>query len=205
MTIRNRKIQNRKRMARVKSRSKNITGMILLGAGLILVGLTAMLMLPQKETVAGNLSPSLPRTIPVQVNYDAPSLTLMSLDGKEHSLEEYRGQVVLVNLWATWCPPCKAEMPTLDAYYKEHLDEGLMLIAINDGDKMEDVVTFVDNYNLSFQVWLDIEHKASINAFKTQNLPSSYVIDRDGIVRLSWVGEIEMETLEEYVTPLLAQ
>ncbi len=205
MTIRNRKIQNRKRMARVKSRSKNITGMILLGAGLILVGLTAMLMLPQKETVAGKLSPSLPRTIPVQVNYDAPSLTLMSLDGKEHSLEEYRGQVVLVNLWATWCPPCKAEMPTLDAYYKEHLDEGLMLIAINDGDKMEDVVTFVDNYNLSFQVWLDIEHKASINAFKTQNLPSSYVIDRDGIVRLSWVGEIEMETLEEYVTPLLAQ
>jgi len=204
MTIRNRKIPNRKRKARAKSRSNNLTGKILLGVGLILVGLTALMMLPRKDSLAASPS-SLPKTIPVQVNYEAPTLTLTSLDGNEHSLADYHGQVVLVNLWATWCPPCKAEMPTLDAYYNEHLDEGFMIIAINDGDKKEDVVTFVDNYGLSFQVWLDIEHKASINAFKTQSLPSSYVIDRDGVVRLLWIGEIEKDTLEKYVTPLLAQ
>jgi len=205
MTIRNRKIPNRRRIARAKSRSNNLTGKILLGVGLILVGLTALMMLPRKDSLAANPSSSLPKTIPVQVNYEAPTLTLTSLDGNEHSLEEYRGQVVLVNLWATWCPPCKAEMPTLDAYYNEHLDEGFMIIAINDGDKKEDVITFVDNYGLSFQVWLDIDHKASINAFKTQSLPSSYVIDRDGVIRLLWIGEIEKDTLEKYVTPLLAQ
>jgi peroxiredoxin len=179
--------------------------MISLGLGLIFVGLTALMLLPRKYSAAASPSPSTPRTIPVAVNYEAPSLTLSSLDGNEYSLEDYRGQVVLVNLWATWCPPCKAEMPTLDAFYQEHSDEGFMLIAINDGDKEEDINTFVENYGLSFQVWVDTEHKASIHAFKTQSLPSSFVIDREGVIRLRWVGEIEKDTMEEYVTPLLKQ
>lgn len=205
MTVRNQKRRNRKRALRVKSRSKNLTGMIFLGLGLILMGLTTLALLPRKTTAATSPSPSLPRTIPVEVNYKAPALTLSSLDGKEHSLSDYRGQVVLVNLWATWCPPCKAEMPTLNAYFQEHSDEGFMLIAINDGDKEEDVITFVENYGLDFQVWIDTEHKASINTFKTQSLPSSFVIDREGVIRLRWVGEIGEDTLEEYVTPLLRQ
>ena len=152
MTVRNQKRRNRKRALRVKSRSKNLTGMIFLGLGLILMGLTTLALLPRKTTAATSPSPSLPRTIPVEVNYKAPALTLSSLDGKEHSLSDYRGQVVLVNLWATWCPPCKAEMPTLNAYFQEHSDEGFMLIAINDGDKEEDVISFVENYGLDFQV-----------------------------------------------------
>lgn len=205
MIVRNQKRRIKKRTVRVKSKSKKLTGMIFFGLGLIFVGLTALMLLPRKNSAAANPSASIPRTIPVEVNYESPSLTLSSLDGKEHSLDDYRGQVVLVNLWATWCPPCKAEMPTLDAYYQEHSDEGFMLIAINDGDKKEDVSTFVENYGLSFQVWIDTEHKASIYAFKTQSLPSSFVIDREGVIRLRWMGEIEKVTLEEYVTPLLTQ
>jgi thiol-disulfide isomerase/thioredoxin len=205
MKIRNRKVRNTVRSVKVKARLKNLTGMIFIGLGLIFVGLTGLLLLPRKNLVAASLSPSVPRTIPVEVNYEAPSLTLSSLDGKEHSLEEYRGQVVLVNLWATWCPPCKAEMPILDTYFQEHSDEGFTLIAINDGDTKEDVITFVENYGLSFPVWIDTEHKATINAFKTQSLPSSFVLDREGVIRLRWVGEIELDILEEYVTPLLTQ
>lgn len=205
MTIRNQKRRHRRRTVKVKSRSKNLTGMIFLGLGLILLGLTTMMLLPRKTSAATSPSPSLPKTIPVEVNYITPALTLSSLDGKEHSLDDYRGQVVLVNLWATWCPPCKAEMPTLNAYFQEHSDEEFVLIAINDGDKEEDVITFVDDYGLDFQVWIDPEHKASINTFKTQSLPSSFVIDREGVIRLRWIGEIERDTLEEYVTPLLRQ
>ena len=80
-----------------------------------------------------------------------------------------------------------------------------VLIAISDGDKEEDVRAFAQSFDLNFSVWLDPEHQATINAFRTQSLPSSFVIDREGIIRLRWVGEIERETLEEYVTPMLAQ
>lgn len=205
MKIRNRKVRNTIRSVKVKSRSKNVTGTILIGLGLILVGLTVLMLLPRNNFASASPSPSLPGTIPVEVEYDAPSLTLSSLDGKEHSLDEYRGQVVLVNLWATWCPPCKAEMPILDTYFQEHSDEGFTLIAINDGDTKEDVITFVENYGLSFPVWIDTEHKATINAFKTQSLPSSFVLDREGVIRLRWVGQIEIDILEKYVTPLLTQ
>jgi thiol-disulfide isomerase/thioredoxin len=113
--------------------------------------------------------------------------------------------VVLVNLWATWCPPCKAEMPTLEAYYQAHQTDGFVTFAVDDGDPVDAVAAFVDQYNLSFTVLLDPTYEATDRAFKTRNLPSSFVIDRDGNVRLRWVGEIDRATLEKYVTPLITE
>ncbi|HEX9333586.1 MAG TPA: TlpA disulfide reductase family protein, partial [Anaerolineales bacterium] len=71
-------------------------------------------------------------TVPVKVSFPAPKLTLTDTQGISHSLADYRGQIVLVNLWATWCPPCKEEMPTLEAFYNKHKEEGLEIIAVND-------------------------------------------------------------------------
>jgi peroxiredoxin len=139
------------------------------------------------------------------VDYAAPKLTLSDLDGVERSLADYRGQVVLVNLWATWCPPCKAEMPTLKAYYEVYAADGFVTIAINDGDPAEAVTAFVQEYGLTFPVWLDPTYEATERAFKTRNLPSSFVIDREGNIRLRWVGEIDRATLEKYVTPLILE
>lgn len=184
---------------------KNLTGMAILGAGLVLVGLAAFLLLPGAQADSVPSAPASAQTIPVEVDFAAPSLTLMDLQGVLHTLEDYRGQVVLVNLWATWCPPCKAEMPTLQEYYESHADDGFMLVAINDGDPKEDVVTFANDYGLTFPVWLDPNYDATERAFKTLNLPSSFVIDRNGTVRLRWVGEIKRETLEKYVTPLVVE
>lgn len=177
--------------------------MIILGAGLVLVGLAAFFVLPGTQA-----SPSAPvsrSTTPVEVDYAAPELTLSDLTGVEQSLEDYHGQVVLVNLWATWCPPCKAEMPTLEAYYQAHVEDGFVVIAINDGDPAEAVKAFAREYGLSFPVWLDPEYVATEEAFQTLNLPSSFVIDRGGTIRLRWVGEIDRRTLEKYVTPLIAE
>lgn len=143
--------------------------------------------------------------MPVAVDYAAPPLTLFDLAGKEHSLVDYHGKVVLVNLWATWCPPCKAEMPTLEAYYQAHQADGFVTIAINDGDPADAVAAFVQEYGLSFLVLLDPTYQATDHAFKTRNLPSSFVIDREGNVRLRWVGEIDQSSLEKYVTPLLLE
>jgi thiol-disulfide isomerase/thioredoxin len=183
----------------------NIPAMIILGSGLILLGLAAFIAWPKAQAspetpVSGELS-----TIPVEVNYAAPNLELTDLDGMEHELTDHLGEVVLVNLWATWCPPCKAEMPTLEAYYQAHQADGFVTIAINDGDPAEAVVEFVGEYGLSFPVWLDPTYQATDHAFKTRNLPSSFVIDREGNIRLRWVGEIDRASLEKYVTPLILE
>jgi len=143
-------------------------------------------------------------SIPAEVNYAAPELALENIQGGEESLQQYRDKVVLVNNWATWCPPCKAEMPTLVDFYNEHADEGLMIIAIEAGEPKDLVQQFVDQYQMPFVVWLDPEGKASM-AFKNNSLPNSYVIDRNGTIRLSWTGQINREMLEKYVTPLLAE
>jgi peroxiredoxin len=183
----------------------NLAGMVVLGAGLILVGLAALMLWPRPEAAASSPTSGAALTVPIEVNYEAPELSLFAIDGREYSLDDYRGQVVLVNLWATWCPPCKAEMPTLKAYYEAHQADGFVTVAVNDGDPQEAVKAFVKEYDLTFPVWLDPTYQATDYAFKTRNLPSSFVIDREGNVRLRWVGEIDRAALEKYVTPLILE
>jgi thiol-disulfide isomerase/thioredoxin len=170
---------------------------LMLALGLLLI-VFAVYYLFQDTPAQPDLS-----AVPAQVNYAAPELSLTDLQGTSHSLAEYRGQVVLVNLWATWCPPCKEEMPILQAYYNKYVNQGFEIIAINDGDPTPDVKLFVQDYQLTFPVWLDPTYIATEQAFKTLNLPSSYVIDREGTVRLMWVGGVNRKTLDQHVTPLI--
>ena len=115
-----------------------------------------------------------------------------------------RGQVVLVNNWATWCPPCRAEMPELEAYFRAHANEGFLLVGINSGDTQAQVLEFIKEYELTFPMWLDPTGLA-LHEFKNNALPSSYVIDKSGTVRFVWTGAVSLEALETYVTPLLAE
>jgi len=142
--------------------------------------------------------------VPLEVNFTAPELSLQNLDGETEALTDYRGQVILVNNWATWCPPCKAEMPTLVAYHKDHMADGFSVIAVEAGEPLDMVAQFADSYQMSFPVWLD-PNGASLRAFGNGTLPNSYVIDRSGTVRYAWTGEINKEMLEKYVTPLIAE
>ncbi len=187
------------------SLKSKILAMFLLGGGLILVGVTALIAWPKSEPIDSGPLISSSMAVPVEVNYKSPTLTLFDLNDGEHSLSDYHGQVVLVNLWATWCPPCKAEMPILKAYYEAHQTDGFVTIAINDGDPKDDVVNFVSDYGLTFPVWLDPTYEATERAFKTLNLPSTFVIDREGNIRLRWIGEIDEAALDEYVTPLILE
>lgn len=169
--------------------------------GLILIGFAVLAMVSPKTE--GNAA-TLDSVVPVEVNFAAPDLSLQTINGESESLADYRGNVVLVNNWATWCPPCKAEMPTLAAYYNEHRDEGFTIIAIEAGDPADVVLQFVQSYGLNFPVWLDPGGE-SLKAFRNRTLPNSYVIDRTGTVRYAWTGEISRAMLEKYVTPLIAE
>ncbi|MEI7846580.1 MAG: TlpA disulfide reductase family protein [Chloroflexota bacterium] len=180
---------------------RNTTLAVVIGLGLMALAVVLFINMPK----AGfPVSTQVLSTIPVEVNYQAPALALENTKGKTESLADFHDKVVLVNNWATWCPPCKAEMPTLVDFYNEHAKDGLMIVAIEAGESKDQVQEFADLYKMPFSVWVDPDGK-SLNAFKNGNLPNSYVIDRTGTVRLMWTGEINRETLEKYVTPMLAK
>ena len=100
------------------------------------------------------ITTSLNSVVPVKVNYAAPELALQNLNGETQSLTDYQGNVVLVNNWATWCPPCKAEMPTLVAYHNEHQVDGFSVIAVEAGEPVDIVSQFATSYKMSFPVFV---------------------------------------------------
>ena len=188
---------------RRKSKSKSPLPLILIGVGLIVIAVAFVIFMPKTgDTTSASAPGEIPASIPGEMNYPAPELTLTDMQDQTVSLADYRGQWVLVNNWATWCPPCRAEMPELKAYYEAHKDEGFVLIAISSGDTKSQIADFTQEYGLSFPMWQD-PTSASLRAFRMDYLPSSFVIDPSGTVRLAWTGAVSLETLEEYVTPLL--
>lgn len=182
------------------TRARRILALFVAGAGLIVAGSASLI-----KIAASSGTAAVPEVAPAEVSYPAPALQLTDIQGQSVSLDGYRGQVVLVNLWATWCPPCAQEMPTLQAYYDDHATHGFTVIAINDGEPADLVKAFVADYRLTFPVWLDPEYEATEQAFRTLNLPSSFVIDRGGAIRLRWVGAISLKNLERYVTPIILE
>src|SRR5215203_6401949 len=186
------------------SKKNNAIPFILLGLGLILIAGSVYYLLQAKDTATLVATAEL-SAVPVKVDFLAPELTLTDMQNTPTSLADYRGQVVLVNLWATWCPPCKEEMPALESFYNKHKQDGFVIVAINDGDPKADVLQFVKDYGLTFPVWLDPTYIATEQAFKTLNLPSSFVIDRSGTIQLQWVGGISRAMLDKYVSPLIKE
>ena len=173
--------------------------LILFGLGLIVIAISGHFIL-QDFLPQADFS-----TVPVKVNFASPKLTLTDTQGVAHSLADYRGQIVLVNLWATWCAPCQEEMPALQSFYNKHKDQGFVVIAINDGDPTQDVLQFVKDYRLNFPIWLDPTYSATEQAFKTLNLPTSFLIDRSGTIQLQWVGGISRKMLDTHVAPLITE
>ncbi len=184
-----------------KARDRRTLAMFLVGAGLLLFGAAALLLLP-KANWSSNSAESESLYAPAKVNYPAPDLRLNDLEGNKVSLKDYQGKVILVNNWATWCPPCREEMPVLEAFYKDHKEQNFILVGIEAGEPADQVSLFVQSNGITFPVWLDPGNQA-LRAFRNDALPSSYIIDPQGMVRLAWAGMVNQGLLEKYVTPLL--
>ncbi|MEO8004304.1 MAG: TlpA disulfide reductase family protein [Betaproteobacteria bacterium] len=141
-----------------------------------------------------------------EVGKAAPAFEVKLTDGSQVNNVDLRGNVVIVNFWATWCAPCRAEMPALDAYYRRHRDEGLKMLAISmddpeDANKVRDVMA-------AFSFPAAMARDANFRGYgRIWRIPLTFVIDRDGILRKdAWYGEagIDLSSLEKIVTPLLA-
>lgn len=132
----------------------------------------------------------------------APSFTITTFDKTQIRSEDLRGQVVIVNYWATWCGPCKKELPGLDAYYRAHAKEGLRVFGVTtEGSVSERQLT-----PLAAALAFPLAHNLSgMGLGEMSGLPTNYVIDREGVVRYAEVGAFDAKTLDEVVGPLLAE
>lgn len=176
--------------------------MSLIGGGLLIFGLIGLILLPKNApSSSSSKAVSIP---PAQVDFQAPDINLRNVAGQPVSLADLQGNVVLVNNWATWCPPCREEMPTLNSYFRNHRDQDFLLIAINAGDTVSMVTDFINQFGIEFPVWIDPD-SSTLNSFRNNYLPSSYLINQDGQVVLVWSGAVTMAALEEYITPLLKE
>ena len=126
----------------------------------------------------------------------APDFTLKTLEGETVHLSDYRGQAVLLNLWATWCPPCRAEMPAIQKMYEKYKDQGFIVLAVDMTyqDVASDVEPFVQDYGLTFPILMDTTGQAA-SLYELRSLPSSYFIDRDGIIQEVVIGGPMAEAL----------
>ena len=113
--------------------------------------------------------------------------------GKIQSLGSLKGKVVFLNFWATWCPPCRAEMPSMEALYKRYREKGLEILAVNCQEEQEQVLDFMKNNGLSFPVPLDLDGKTS-GAYGIRAIPASFLIDREGKIISQVVGSIDWNT-----------
>src|SRR3989338_10093348 len=117
----------------------------------------------------------------------APDFTLNTLDGKKVSLKDFKGKVVFLNFLATWCPPCVVEMPSMEALHKRFKGKGLVVLAVNDAENVNKVSSFVKKRGYTFHVLLDSDGLVTDGSYRVVGLPTTYLIDSNGMV----VGKAE--------------
>lgn len=134
-----------------------------------------------------------------EVNRPAPTFSLADLAGGNVDLASYRGQVVLLNFWATWCEPCKREMPALEAANQRYGGQGLTIIGVNltddelvRGNTEEDIRAFINQFNVTYSTALDTSGEVT-NAYRVFPLPTSFFIDAQGQIRYVHVGELTLD------------
>jgi thiol-disulfide isomerase/thioredoxin len=138
------------------------------------------------------------------IGMEAPEFTLSSLDGKEYALSDLKGEKpVLINFWASWCPPCKAEAPDLARLYKKYRNE-MEIYAVNltDADSVEGAAQFAKEYGFEFPVLLDRTGEVG-RLYQAFSIPTSYFIDRDGNVQNKMIGITSPNQLEKMFQELI--
>lgn len=139
--------------------------------------------------VPGSAAPSSAAPPSPRRGFAAPDFSLEALDGSQLTLSELRGHPVMLNLWASWCLPCRVEMPSIERVYRRHREEGLVVVGLNvtAQDSEAAARTFAEEFELSFPIVLDRDGAASAR-YELMGLPSTYFIDREGIIRQVIIG-----------------
>ena len=156
---------------------------------MLMVGVGVIVMLQLKDSSFDPGGDPLP-----SINLPAPDFSFPNLDGNKVSLTDYRGKVVLLNIWATWCAPCVAEMPSMQKLYQELKDEGFLILAVSlDESGVEAVKPFVEKHKLEFPVLLDTKGEIK-SLYQITGIPESFIIDKSGTIVEKIVGPRDWAT-----------
>lgn len=168
---------------------------LLAGAGVllgILIGLGIVLW------IRGGLQGKPPGWVDLpEVGKAAPEIQLNGLDGQPGKLSGFRGKAMLVNFWATWCQPCKQEMPLIEKAHQKYADE-LAVIGVDYSEGPVVVKPFVEQLGVTFPIWMDTSGSVSTR-YNVRGLPSTYFIDKDGVLKAVHLGPLDEKTLPQYL------
>lgn len=173
-----------------------------LGAFLFVVALILALVLYKKLTVEYELPDTMAENTENsaegedEVKYEAPDFMVYDKDGNSVKLSDFVGSPVVLNFWASWCGPCKAEMPTFDAMVKEYPDVVFMMVNITDGSRetLDKAKDFIESSGYTFPVYFDTELSAAYS-YGTSSIPVTYFIDAEGYLKASFTGTIPESVL----------
>lgn len=144
-------------------------------------------------------APPAPRT-----GFRAPDFTLATLGGETVTLSDLQGQAVLINFWATWCPPCRAELPAIQAAYERYADQGLVVLAVDMAESPQTVAAFAQRFGLSFPIPLDRDGQVA-NQYRVRAIPTSFFVDREGVVRSVFTGPMNGPLIEDRLTRVMRE
>jgi len=199
--------------------SSNSRRPLLIAGGFVLLGLALVLLLfgqplfsgnssvppvdlPQIPGDAGSDTSSVASTGALIVGDQAYAFNLADLDGNRVMLDDLEGRPLVLNFWATWCAPCRLEMPHLQRAYEAHANEGLLIIAINQQEQAGQVRSFMNELGLTFTTLLDSEGDVA-QTYGANGLPSTYFIDRAGTIQAVHVGILSEEQISGYLDQIL--
>lgn len=131
----------------------------------------------------------------LKIGTAAPDFSLKDLNGNIVKLSDYKGKKVMLNFWATWCPPCKAEMPAMEKFHGE-VGEDVTILAVNI-DARYDVKSYVEKMGVSFPVLLDEKDKVN-NDYQILTIPTTFFIDKEGVIRHKYLSAMPIEIMREY-------
>lgn len=150
---------------------------------LLIAGLAGIVLLQTKDTLV-----TLSGRKPLGKGDPAPHFALPDLEGNMVNLADYKGKVVLLNIWATWCPPCVEEMPSMEKLYQELNDEGFEIVAVSvDASGAKTVLPFMRKHQLTFPALTDTEGTTKL-LYHTTGVPESFLIDKDGVIAEKVIG-----------------
>lgn len=134
----------------------------------------------------------------------AIDFTLTDLDGKKVSLKDFKGKNVYLNFWATWCPPCRSEMPEIEKVYQQYKDKDFVVLAVDLGEDKNTVKNFMQQNKYNFKVLLDSDQSVAAQ-YNITAIPVSYFIDKDGNIVAKRVGALSEEEMQSYVKQLIGK
>ena len=151
---------------------------------IVSIWLAAVLLILTTNVNADNENQTLPK---LAEPFIAPDFILKGEDGNTYRLKDYRGKVVILNFWATWCPPCREEMPSMERAWHQIKDKGIVMLGINVGEDADTIFEFTGQYPMTFPLPMDINGKV-VKQYPIRGLPTTYIIDPAGMATHRAVG-----------------